>query len=280
MRYIILSLIFALTSYSQNEDIQLNGTVGTEGNQIKNVGDPTDAQDVVTKNYLDAIIANLQSQIDNLNSVTDQDGNSYNYLTYGNQVWTVENANMVTYRDGTPIPQITYGLGTEWESLNTGAWCYIDNDSTKQRLYNWYAVSGIHDTDPNTPNKELAPEGWHVPSSEEWQTLENYLIESGYNYDETTEGNKIAKAMASITGWNSSANGGVPGNNQSTNNSSSFNALPVGGLGNLGLSNPEGAIAVFWCSDVYNRYLGFQQNFLMTGTNPSWEGFSVRFVKD
>jgi hypothetical protein len=49
MRYIILSLIFALTSYSQNEDIQLNGTVGTEGNQIKNVGDPTDAQDVVTK---------------------------------------------------------------------------------------------------------------------------------------------------------------------------------------------------------------------------------------
>ena len=25
-------------------------------------------------------------------TVTDQDGNSYDYLTYGNQVWTVENA--------------------------------------------------------------------------------------------------------------------------------------------------------------------------------------------
>ena len=281
MRYIILSLIFTLTSYSQNEDIVLNGTIGTEGNQIKNVGDPTDAQDVVTKSYLNAIIANLQSQIDDLTtSVTDQDGNTYDYLTYGDQVWTVENANMVTYRDGTPIPQKTYGLGTEWESLNTGAWCYINNDPTKERLYNWYAVMGIHDTDPNTPNKEFAPEGWHVPVNEEWQILENHLINNGYNYDGTTEENKIAKAMASTTGWNSSGNGGVPGNNQSTNNSSGFNALPVGGLGNLGLSNPEGAISVFWCSDIYNRYLGFQQNFLMTGINPSWEGFSVRFVKD
>jgi hypothetical protein len=125
MRYIILTLtlLFSLCSYSQNEDIRLIGTVGTEGNQIKNVGDPSDAQDVVTLSYLEAIIADLQSQIDNLtNSVTDQDGNTYDYLTYGDQVWTVENANMVTYRDGTPIPQKTYGLGTEWESLSTGAW--------------------------------------------------------------------------------------------------------------------------------------------------------------
>tara|TARA_B100001142_G_scaffold320505_1_gene365633 strand:+ start:563 stop:1426 length:864 start_codon:yes stop_codon:yes gene_type:complete len=283
MRYIILTLtlLFSLCSYSQNEDIRLIGTIGTEGNQIKNVGDPSDAQDVVTLSYLEAIIADLQSQIDNLtNSVTDQDGNTYDYLTYGDQVWTVENANMVTYRDGTPIPQKTYGLGTEWESLNTGAWCYIDNDPTKERLYNWYAVMGIHDTDPDTPNKEFAPEGWHVPGNEEWQILENHLINNGYNYDGTTVGNKIAKAMASTNGWNSSGNGGVPGNNQNTNNSSGFNALPVGGLGNLGLSNPEGAISVFWCSDEYNRYLGFQQNYLQTGINPSWEGFSVRFVKD
>ena len=73
-----------------------------------------------------------------------------------------------------------------------------------QRLYNWYAVAGIHDTDPNTPNKEFAPEGWHVPTDAEWTTLEEYLIASGYNYDGTTTGNKIAKAMASNTGWNSS----------------------------------------------------------------------------
>ena len=60
---------------------------------------------------------------------------------------------------------------------------------------------GIHDTDPNTPNKEFAPEGWHVPTDEEWTTFENYLIDNGYNYDGESTGNKIAKAIASNTGW-------------------------------------------------------------------------------
>ena len=283
MRYIILTLtlLFSLCSYSQNEDIRLIGTVGTEGNQIKNVGDPSDAQDVVTLSYLEAIIADLQSQIDNLtNSVTDQDGNTYDYLTYGDQVWTVENANMVTYRDGTPIPQKTYGLGTEWESLSTGAWCYINNDPTKGRLYNWYTVMGKHDDDPNTPNKIFAPEGWHVPSDEEWTILENYLINNGYNYDGTTEENKIAKAVASTTGWNDGWNTGGPGYDQNTNNSSGFNAIPVGGLGNLGIEDPEGGIAIFYSSDLWHRYLGPNIISLNRSINPAWEGFSVRFVKD
>jgi uncharacterized protein (TIGR02145 family) len=47
--------------------------------------------------------------------------------------------------------------------------------------------------------KEFAPQGWHVPSNDEWTTFKNYLIASGYNFDGTTEGNKIAKVMASIT---------------------------------------------------------------------------------
>ena len=55
-------------------------------------------------------------------SVSDIDGNSYSYVTYGTQVWTVENAEMVTYRDGTPIPYVQDD--TEWSNLTTGAWCY------------------------------------------------------------------------------------------------------------------------------------------------------------
>ena len=71
--------------------------------QIKDLQDPTQAQDAATKAYIDALITSLQNQIDALQptSVTDQDGNTYDYLTYGDQVWTVENAEMVTYRDGT-----------------------------------------------------------------------------------------------------------------------------------------------------------------------------------
>ena len=222
-------------------------------------------------------------------TVTDQDGNSYDYLCYGDQVWTVENAEMVAYRDGTPIPEVTDN--TEWESLNTGAWAYYNNDPTKHRLYNWFAVMGIHDTDPNTPNKEFAPEGWHVPSDAEWTTLENQLIANGYNYDDTTTENKIAKAMASTTYWNTSTVTGAPGNDQSTNNSSGFNAFPKGyrGYWEQGSFVDNSNQALFWSSTSSNDVLGwyfrltFQVEFTyLTNDDSIWKqgGMQVRFVRD
>jgi uncharacterized protein (TIGR02145 family) len=276
-----------LFSFAHAQSIELNGTISAEDNQIKNVADPTDAQDVVTLSLLLSKIEGLQNQIDALQptSVTDQDGNTYDYLTYGDQVWTVENAEMVTYRDGTPIPEVTDP--TQWSNLTTGAWCFYDNDSTKGRLYNWYAVAGIHDTDPNTPNKEFAPEGWHVPTDAEWTTLEEYLIASGYNYDGTTTGNKIAKAMASNTGWNSSTNTGAIGNDQSLNNDSGFNAFPVGYRDNNGSFNNEGNDAIFWSSTENNtniawyRILSLNISYLNRDLNYlKRNGFSVRFVRD
>ena len=207
-------------------------------------------------------------------TVTDQDGNNYDYLIYGDQVWTVENAEMVTYRDGTPIPEVT--ANAEWSSLTTGAWCYYNNDSTKPKLYNWYAVMGIHDTDPNTPNKELAPEGWHVPSDAEWTTLEEHLIANDYNFDPSDEtGNFIGKAMASTTGWNipSSSAYGLIGLDQDLNNDSGFNAFPVGYRYNNGAGN-EGSSGIFWTSTEDNtdtdyawfRNLFYNDNFLSKGT--------------
>ena len=207
----------------------------------------------------------------------------YEWINYGTQDWTVENAEMVTYRDGTPIPQVTDA--TEWANLTTGAWCYYDNDPTKGKLYNWYAVAGIHDNDPNTPNKELAPEGWHVPSFADWNTIEEYLITNGYNYDGTTTGNKTAKSMASTTGWNSSTATGTPGNDQSTNNSSGFNALPKGYRNRYGLFRYEGDDAFFWSSSWdtfvgWFRNLDYNQISLIRAAYDKSFGFSVRFVRD
>ena len=268
------------------------GSVLAENNsannqQIKDLQDPTDGADAATKVYIDALIANLQSQIDNIDStsVTDIDGNSYDYITYGDQDWTVDNAAMETYRDGTPIPEIQDQEG--WGSLTTGAWCYYNNDETKGKLYNWYAVMGIHDSDPDTPNKEFAPEGWRVPSDAEWTTLENYLIANGYNYDGTTEGNKIAKSMASTTDWNVSTVEGSPGNDQSPNNNSGFNAFPRGTRYPVSSFGNNGHRSYFWSStegsvnstSAFYRLFGKEWIYLNSENSTKQFGFSVRFVR-
>ena len=194
---------------------------------------------------------------------------------------------MVNYRDGTPIPQVTDA--TEWSNLTTGAWAYYNNDPTNPRIYNWYAVMGIHDeaslTDESA-RKEFAPEAWHVPTDAEWTTLENYLIYNGYNYDGTTSGNKISKAMASTIGWNSSTNTGAVGNDQNLNNSSGFNALPEGYSSNYGSFNYEGSRTYFWSSDQYNTYYAWSRNLvsnsdkLIRNRRYKTFGYSVRFVRD
>jgi uncharacterized protein (TIGR02145 family) len=159
-------------------------------------------------------------------------------IVYGTQEWTVENACHTSYRDGTPIPQVTDEV--EWTNLTTGAWCYYDNDPSKGVLYNWYAVMGIHDNISNTPNKVFAPLGWHVPSHSEWITFEGYLIQNGYNSEAVTPipipyfgnrfNNYLAKSLASSSGWKCPNDGGqyYLSLDQSTNNSSGFNAFPAG----------------------------------------------------
>ena len=212
------------------------------------------------------------------------DGNPIPSIVYGTQEWTIENACHITYRDGTPIPELTDA--DEWETLTTGAWAHINNDPTKPRFYNWYAAMGIHDNDPNTPNKEFAPEGWHVPSDDEWTTLENHLIANGYNYDGTTEGNKIGKTMASTTAWINSSQPGAVGNDQSTNNSSGFNAFPEGCRSCFNGSSLEGNSAFFWSSTEFesdlarSRGLNNDYNILAISINYKRDGFSVRFVRD
>ena len=108
------------TSATPNLEAVLAENNSANNQQIKDLQDPTEAQDAVTLSVLLEKISALQDQIDNaqIGSITDVDGNTYNSLTYGDQVWTVENAEMVTYRDGTSIPEVTDNA--EWGSLTTG----------------------------------------------------------------------------------------------------------------------------------------------------------------
>jgi uncharacterized protein (TIGR02145 family) len=195
-------------------------------------------------------------------------------VTIGTQVWQSTNLNVATYRDGTPIPQVTDP--TAWANLTTGAWCYynntIANDTTYGKLYNWYAVAGIHDNDPNTPNKILAPEGWHVPTDAEWTKLTTFL-----------GGDNVAGGKMKATGtslWLSPNTGAT--------NSSSFTGLPAGCRLYGGTFGNGGAYCDWWSSSesegsttsALNRYLGYGNGNAWRGSRNKGNGFSVRCLRD
>ena len=146
---------------------------------------------------------------------------------------------------------------------------------------------GIHDNDLSTPNKQFAPEGWHVPSRSEWETLRDYLIANGYNYDGTTTGNKIAKAMASTEDWSEDDSLGAVGTNPSLNNASGFWAIPAGQINANGAYFNYGISATFWTKTYdfnnYGQFFSLNNNSPSLNMNTSYlfgRGHSVRFVKD
>lgn len=167
----------------------------------------------------------------NSNTVKDIDGNAYKTVKIGNQVWMAENLRTTKYNDGSSIPEIKnsirhlgYGYSCpEWYIDHKGAYCFykntIDKDSINKfgALYNWYAVN----------TGKLAMKGWHVPTAAEWDTLQNYLIANGYNWDGTTTGNKIGKSLAAKKYWDKSEENGSYGNNLAKNNRSGFSAFPM-----------------------------------------------------
>ena len=184
-------------------------------------------------------------------TVTDTDGNTYYTVINGSQEWMAENLKTTKYNDGTDIPIVNDG--EQWRNLSTPGMCWYQNDQVNfgnsyGALYNWYVVNtGI-----------LCPSGWHVPSDSEWTLLENYLVNNSFNYDGTSDFNKLAKALASTSSWTESIFIGSPGNSDYSikRNASGFSALAAGirfgGDGIFGLNNSYGS----WWTSSY----GFNSN--------------------
>jgi uncharacterized protein (TIGR02145 family) len=198
------------------------------------------------------------------------DENCIPSVTICNQVWMLKNLDVSTYRDGTPIPQVQDP--TAWANLTTGAWCYYDNNTangtTYGKLYNWYAVIGDINGD-GIKDKELAPVGWHIPSSNEWEDL--VFCVGGYY-----SGEKLREI--GTTHWLSP--------NSAATNSSGFTALP-GGI-RLSYFDGIGTFAYFWTTEQYQQfwarswkiYNQNNSNFVWRFNSTLWEGLSVRCVKD
>ncbi|MFZ4724628.1 MAG: FISUMP domain-containing protein [Paludibacter sp.] len=184
-------------------------------------------------------------------TVTDIDGNVYNTVTIGTQVWTVENLKTTKLNDGSIIP---LSIDT-WSSMTTPAYCWYDNSITNKNiygaLYNFYAVG----------TGKLCPTGWHVPSDAEWTKLITFLGGA------STSINKLKEA--GISHWLSP--------NLATNESG-FTALPAGQRRNNGTFQWIGACGYCWSSTTgpLGMNLGNMVNFVV---NNAW-GCSVRCVKD
>jgi uncharacterized protein (TIGR02145 family) len=193
----------------------------------------------------------------------------------GTQIWAAEDLDVVTFRNGDPIPEIKSDRD-DWHNAGingTPAYCYnnkylwmvIKREIKHGMLYNWYAVS-----DP----RGLAPEGWHVPSIDEWKILINFLG------GEDEAFNKMTAYIKEI--------------NSDTINSSGFGAMP-GGERNFDVGNlwEFGRSTNYWSASRYEnidnrqgmppfypaQYLRFRTPFSFSGTHPG-NGFSVRCIKD
>jgi uncharacterized protein (TIGR02145 family) len=252
---------------------------GANNLKITNLANPTDAQDAVTKSFseaqLQAQVAQLQAQIDALVEATTAPMPN---VTIGAQTWSTKNLDVTTYRDGTPIPQVTDP--TQWQNLTTGAWCYYNNDPANGaiygKLYNWYAVAGIHDNNPSTPNKILAPTGWHVPSDTEWTTLTTYL-----------GGESVASGKMKSTGTIQAGTGLWQNPNTAATNESGLTVLPGGFRDDLGGSTGSiGYVSYLWSSSedttsvAWTRSLRTQNIIALRSYNYKYYGFSVRCIKN
>ncbi len=197
---------------------------------------------------------------DNITSV-NYEGQVYHTIVIGNQCWLDENLNVGIMING------------DFNQTNNDTiekYCYDNNPATCTTyggLYQWdemmqYTYSG--------GNQGICPDGWHLPSFNEWTALSNFL-----------GGSDIAGGKMKETGtvlWNPP--------NTGANNWSGFTALPGGyryidstfkdirSSGNFWASTGYGAIEAKYVSLNYLFEKAFFMNF------PKSVGFSVRCLKD
>jgi uncharacterized protein (TIGR02145 family) len=260
-----------------SDDQNIGGTKVFTGT-IK-VPSPVGENDAASKAYVDALKQEIKLEIYAELGVSDIDGNHYNTVKIGKQVWMAENLKTTRFNNGdligTTIPAI---LDLSGETLPKYQWAY-DGDENKVavngRLYTWYAVMD---------NRNLCPKDWHVPTDAEWSIMVDYLTSHGYGYEGT--GNDIAKAISAASGWTTDLTLGNVGNDQNNNNSSGFNAFPSGFRKPNGSFIRFGSFTGWWSTTESNsvkawyRSLDYNTSYLNRSYDEKKYGGSVRCIKD
>lgn len=195
--------------------------------------------------------------------VSDIDGNIYETVLIGNQVWMAENLMTTRLNDGTEISLITDK--PEWQKTDEPALCWYNNESSVYQvqyggLYNGFAAE----------NEKICPAGWHVPARDELMQLVKFLG------DTTLAGGKLK--LEGTAQWHSP--------NKGADNSSSFAALPAGMRYFEGTFSSLSYFTAYWSSTskdisllAYMSLSYLDSKAVIRNCNKN-HGFSIRCVRD
>ncbi len=178
------------------------------------------------------------TQVSFSTKIADIDGNTYNTVQIGTQLWMAENLKTTHYNNDAvvAIPDVTDG--PTWALLTTPALCWYNDDANTYKpiygaIYNWFAVTEGH----------LCPAGWKAPSDEDFNIMEGYLgipsVDLGtWGWRGTDQG----AMLKSTTGWAAGENG---------TNTSGFTGLPGGyRYGVSGNYNDLGNLTYWWTTTI------------------------------
>lgn len=162
-------------------------------------------------------------------TVQDFDGNIYTVIRIGTQLWMKENLKTTSFNNGTSIAIVSNS--SSWAGLSDPGMCWYSNNENNKDvyggLYNWYAVDAGN----------LCPVGWHVPTDDDYLTLERYD-----NSVESTVGGKL-KETGTIH-WTSPNTGAT--------NEWDFTALPGGMRTSSGIFEYIHDNGHWWTSSEYS----------------------------
>ena len=233
--------------------------------------------------------------------VYDHEGNEYNTVKLGNQCWTKENMRCRT------SPKRYLKPATASSNSDTVFYyaLYSNNDTSsiplvdRGILYNWPGALDTTATDfiegSFVNRRGICPEGWHIPSKDEWETMLQFVKDNLSDcYDCGENGKGLAKALSSQKYWEEYDRNCTPGNNPKDNNESGFSAVPSGGANDIKFFFSHQS-ALFWTSTsshedstysdgkhlAYQCAVTFDTSLVYHGYHDlKWGGRSVRCVKD
>ncbi len=197
--------------------------------------------------------------------VDQRDGSSYLIIPIGDQCWM---ANNLRY-----LPMVSPSAFGHYQQEHYYVYGYHGNSVDEAKNTNHYFNYGVL---YNWPAASTAcPEGWHLPSDDEWTTLTDYL-----------GGEAVAGRMLKSTRIISDPHPRWSTPFIDATNETGFSALPGGYRNDIGSFYFLGFYASWWTSTegsdkaAHNRYmLHYGKQIFPTFLNKSY-GFNVRCIKD